>query len=338
MVAMLTFTACSDSDDSPSDEPITYPQRIAIIDAGSSGSRLYVYEVDRDGGRIAQIYPSNDEENKASRGPALSKVEDTEQGVTDYLNTMVSKYTGKHAREIPLYILATAGMRLQPEAHTKQIYARLNAHKEVINGLKLVSALTISGQYEGLYAWISANFNDHSLNTATRKGIIEVGGASMQVVFSTTATLTPTFAQSVITHPVYGNIYSRSCMGGVDVVYASVEDQSQIPETFNVPVEDVSSIVGNTPFYYCGTPLTEYSNGLATYGGLEGYRAYLKQQETDSHHAYFNTYYLTWVIEHTGLAGRATLPSFEAKWTEGAAIDIAINKRQPAQYNYNLKK
>lgn len=337
VVSILTFTACSDSENSSKEETI-YPQQIAIIDAGSSGSRLYVYEIADNGKTVNQVYPSNADEKKAAKGPALSKVANTDEGVTEFLNTMASKYTGKSEKEIPLYILATAGMRQQPEADTKQLYAKLNSHKETINGLKLASAITISGQYEGLYAWISVNFTDKTLNTTSQKGIIEVGGASMQTTFSTTSTLTPTYAQSVITHPIYGNIYSKSCMGGVDVVYASVEDKTQIPETFNIPVEDVSSIVGNTQFYYRGTPLSVYSQGLAEHGGLDGFREYLKQQESDPYHTYFNSYYLTWLIEHTGLAGRATLPSFDAEWTEGAAIDIVVNKRQPEQYDYNLKK
>lgn len=336
-VSLLTFTACSDSDNS-SQQGSTYPQQIAIIDAGSSGSRLYVYEITGNGKAVSQVYPSNDDEKKASKGPSLSKVENTNEGATEFLNTMASKYTGKSSQDIPLYILATAGMRQQPEAQASELYKKLNSHKETINHLKLTSAMTISGQYEGLYAWISANFADKSINTASQKGIIEVGGASMQVTFSTSSTLAPTFVQSVISHPVYGNIYSKSCMGGVDVVYASVEDKSQIPETFSVPVEDVSSIIGNTQFYYRGTPLSVYSQGLTEHGGLDGYREYLKQQESDPYHAYFNSYYLTWLIEHTGLAGRATLPSFDTEWTEGAAIDIVVNKRQPEQYDYTLKK
>lgn len=337
IVSVLTFTACSDSENS-TQEATTYPQQIAIIDAGSSGSRLYVYEITDNGKTISQVYPSNADEKKASKGPALSKVENNEEGVAEFLNTMASKYTGKSEKDIPLYILATAGMRQQPEAQSTELYKKLNSHKETINGLKLASAMTISGQYEGLYAWISVNFNDKTINTAAQKGIIEVGGASMQVTFSTTSTIPPTYAQSVITHPVYGSIYSKSCMGGVDVVYASVEDKTQIPETYNVPVENVSSIVGNTQFYYRGTPLSVYSQGLTEHGGLDGFREYLKQQESDPYHTYFNSYYLTWLIEYTGLAGRATLPSFDTEWTEGAAIDIVVNKRQPEQYDYNLKK
>lgn len=333
-----TFVLTSCSDDDPAPAPAVIPeQKIAVIDAGSSGSRLYIYEVKDNGKTITLLFPTTSAESKAAKGPALSSVENTEEAVTKFLNTMTSKHAVSD-EQIPLYILATAGMRIQPEAQTKAVYAKMNAHKENINGYKLVAAMTISGRYEGLYEWISTNYQNKTLTSTTHTGIMEIGGASMQVTFSIpTATVPSQYSKSVISHPTYGDIYSHSCLGGVDVVYGSLEDKTQAPSTYNVDVEDVSPIIGNTQFYAFGTPMKVYLQGIADNGGYEGYLNYWKQQESDPYHSYMNAFYIKWVLEKNGLANCLSLPSVDVSWTEGAAIDIVSNQRTPEQYDYKTQ-
>ena len=335
-VSIFVLSGCS-SDSNSVPTPVIPKQKVAIIDAGSSGSRLYLYEVKDNGKTISLIYPTTSEEAKAAKGPALSSLKNDDADVATFLNEMTSKHIVSNA-QIPLYVLATAGMRLQPEEQTKGVYAKMNAHKEIINGYKLARAMTISGRYEGLYAWISANYQAKTLSSSTPFGIMEIGGASMQVTFSTTSVQLPSqYSKSIISHPNYGNIYSRSCFGGVDVVYNSLEDKTQVPSNYNVDVEDVSSIIGNTRFLACGKPMEVYLKGLADNGGFEGYTNYLKQQESDPYHSYLNAFYIKWVLGKNGLSNYVSLPSVEISWTEGAAIDIVSNQHAPEQYDYSSK-
>lgn len=127
-------------------------QKVAIIDAGSSGSRLYVYEIEKSSGDFTILYPSPEQEAN-SKGRALSSIANHSDSVRVFLSTMTSKYNRKDTvGQIPLYILATAGMRMLPKAKVDSIYEKINNQTAELNGFRLDTAMTISGRYEGFYA------------------------------------------------------------------------------------------------------------------------------------------------------------------------------------------
>lgn len=334
-VSLLAVVSCNDDDNTAKD---VSPNRIAILDCGSSSSKIYIFELASDGHTLTKLFPTADMAKDVNKGPALSKIENTTEAARTFITTMASKstLTPDNLRPIPLYVLSTAGMRLVAESRADSIYHNLNSlRNSVINGLKLTTAMTISGRYEGLYAWIDANYHAGTLSDANhRVGIIEAGGASMQVAFSTSATLEPQFQQSFISHPVYGNIYSRSCFAGVDVAFRGFEDATDFPDTYNLPVENVSAIIGNTPFYYSGSRMLTYGRGLALHGSYEAYLDYAKTVTDGSYNLNFATHYIHWALNAVGIANRTTVPNFSSDWSEGAAIDILVNKRQPERYTY----
>lgn len=64
---VLLFVGCSADHQS---DAASFPQKVAIIDAGSSGSRLYIYEVKADS-TVKLLYPISDQEKKESKeGPS----------------------------------------------------------------------------------------------------------------------------------------------------------------------------------------------------------------------------------------------------------------------------
>ena len=75
IVFALCFASCSDdiADGGGGEQEAALPRKIAVIDAGSSGSRLKVYEIKADS-TIQRLYPTTAEETKASKGGALSDV------------------------------------------------------------------------------------------------------------------------------------------------------------------------------------------------------------------------------------------------------------------------
>jgi Golgi nucleoside diphosphatase len=107
------------------------------------------------------------------------------------------------AKDTPLFLLATAGMRLLPDSQRNQVmdeicdYARKNTEFMIPDcGLHIQ---VIPGETEGLYGWIAANYllggfdqpeaHNHGKGHHTY-GFLDMGGASAQIAFAPNATET----------------------------------------------------------------------------------------------------------------------------------------------------
>lgn len=190
-----------------------------LIDAGSSGSRVHIYvwpPHSGDARQLLQIRYLKDNSGKdvAKRiTPGLSSCYRDTSSASDYIRPLL-KFASRHVpqskhRETPLFILATAGMRLLDVAQQEAILDDLR--KDVPNEFSFhfppTSAQIITGKEEGIYSWISVNYLmgrfDHSLNAeqpvainlgkgpiTTRQrsiGMLEMGGASVQIAFEITS-------------------------------------------------------------------------------------------------------------------------------------------------------
>lgn len=160
----------------------------AVIDAGSSGTRLYLYENEsREGGFVLRTLleeePDNlkglsryatdtDRAGPAEIGPLLTRLR----------SFLVSK--ALLASEVSVSVLATGGMRLLDGKIAEQIYSSVK--REIArHGLSERRVGTITGQEEGLYAWTDVNYLMGNFRGSQRtEGIVEVGGASAQVTFA----------------------------------------------------------------------------------------------------------------------------------------------------------
>eukprot|EP01134_Creolimax_fragrantissima_P002717 CFRG2717T1 len=174
-----------------------------LIDAGSSGSRLYVYEwpdsptSDYSSQSFLNITESKDNEGNGlvmKIGPGLSSYEN------DISNAFVSlvpllDFAAKHVPKsqhstTPLYILATAGLRLLTSEHQEQMINDITTRipLDYSFDFKLGNMRIISGQEEAMYAWVTANTLTGNLQThgGPRKstiGVVDMGGASSQIAF-----------------------------------------------------------------------------------------------------------------------------------------------------------
>ncbi len=332
-VLALQFTSCKK--DEPSDKGGEVSQKIAIVDAGSSGTRLYVYEVS--GNTVTCVFPTTKEEKAASKTGALSNLKVQADSVKKFLNTLTACYTQTSSESIPLYILATAGMRMVPQAEAESLYTMINSEKSApINGFQLKEAKTISGRYEGLYSYIDVNLVNNTLYSSTPLGIFEVGGASMQLAFKSNTNDIPT-ANKIVRD--WGTIYSRSYLGGgADQVYADGNDH-EAPFTFTVPLEDVSRYyIANTTFSGQGKPVTVFLAGVKEKGTVDEYvNSLVFNPATDQYHAYMNGYYIKWATETLNITGKFEENATDGDWTVGAAYDIVINSQQPESFDYNTK-
>lgn len=185
-----------------------------IIDAGSSGSRVYVYSKQES----SSIPMLNDLYEKKTSLPlasfannprnAGSSIEPLLESAIAYLNT---HDTNLDLSSISTNILGTAGMRVIPESQQSEIYK--NVSETILNkGLKLGQTKTITGQEEGIYSWVDINYLNNNFNKSATSGIFEVGGASTQVAFATSQALSESVIEVRIKNQKY-NVFSTSFLG-----------------------------------------------------------------------------------------------------------------------------
>ncbi|KAG8673417.1 Golgi apyrase [Fusarium poae] len=184
-----------------------------ILDAGSSGTRVYIYKwknhakaaKDASAAELKALPKIKLKENKKIHPGVSSFAEKPSQIGPDHLKQLIEialdEVPDSKISETPVYLMATAGMRLLPkpqqtallksmcsylQTNTKFILPDCDAHIQVI-----------SGETEGLYGWIAANYllggfdhpeeHDHGKNHHTY-GFLDMGGASAQIAFAPNAT------------------------------------------------------------------------------------------------------------------------------------------------------
>lgn len=181
--------------------PAAGPKHIAVIDAGSSGTRLYFYNVLPDG--VIQPIVSNFE-YKDEDG-IDNFVCDAVIPQSDVMKVVITPLLTKLKEEakamvppvaigsIEVNLLATAGMRsrekecesLYPGKGSSKVAALYKVIKNGITGqgFKKGEVRTSDGnKEEGPWTWLNLNYVLGTLDT-TPYGDLEVGGSSTQIVF-----------------------------------------------------------------------------------------------------------------------------------------------------------
>lgn len=297
---------------------------IAIIDGGSSGSRLYVYAVDKWNIKVDCIYPRDSIEEVGSKGMALSKLEEDPIKVKDFLDIMTLKYDNRNKPRKDLYILATAGMRMKKSAEAEKIYKHIVETKE-INNYRVKKAMTISGQYEGFYAWIAVSLAEGKIGTSTSAsirtptytgipcGIMEIGGASLQIAFVLNKT-----HDNTVSRPGFSNIYSKSYLGGGLNKFGDTDSGKANKDVVIDDLKKIKNLCANIKFYGVGW-------------GLKGLF-----KDSDPQNAP-KRLYVTEVCDILGLKNgdKINVTPIQTSWTRGAALDIVINRQNPQPFNYD---
>ena len=184
---------------------------VAVVDAGSSGSRIhwYSYDLDREH-RPIHIHESYSKKIK----PGLASIAHDSASVAGYMDQLMSEFSQSN---IPVYLYATAGMRLLSSDSQEQYYSEIKQWFAAHPQWPLRDARTISGMEEGIYGWLSLNYHLQTLQDKSQPlvGLIEVGGASAQIAFPIRDT-TEVDAQDYVDLTVYGrhiHLFSHSFLG-----------------------------------------------------------------------------------------------------------------------------
>nr|XP_043623415.1 probable apyrase 6 [Erigeron canadensis] len=213
-----------------------------VIDGGSTGSRVHVFEyvIDNsssgDGSSVPVFDFSSGKNGLGSMrvSPGLSAFVDDPDGagksVLEMLEFARKRVPKKKWRETEVRLMATAGLRLLDLGVQERI---LEACRKVLRssgfGFRDDWAEVISGSDEGVYAWVVANYALGTLGGDSQEttGIIELGGASAQVTFFTSEPMPPEFSQTVKLGNVNYSLYSHSLLEfGQNVAFDLVRGSS----------------------------------------------------------------------------------------------------------------
>lgn len=178
-----------------------------VIDAGSSGSRIQIYKWQDTKAALlsAEVEVSKSPPNIVQEEGWTKK---TSPGIstfgkkTEKLWDQHFKHLMKHAesiipseqhRDTPVFVLATAGMRLLKDSEQKKILKKTCSVLQKKTKFSIPDCLEnvqiIDGETEGIYGWLALNylmgqFSDYSPEkTHDSIGFMDMGGASTQIAF-----------------------------------------------------------------------------------------------------------------------------------------------------------
>ncbi|KAF9107809.1 Guanosine-diphosphatase [Mortierella sp. AM989] len=163
-------------------------QYVLMIDAGSSGSRIHAYKFN-----YCKATPELESELFEQIEPGLSKYDEDAESAAKSLDPLlqaalktVPKFLHKST---PIAVKATAGLRLLGETKSANILTAVRKRLETIYPFPIIKEEGIAvmdGADEGVYAWVTVNYllrRINSLDKTSTAAVLDLGGASTQIVF-----------------------------------------------------------------------------------------------------------------------------------------------------------
>ena len=238
-------------------------RRLIVFDAGSSSTRVHVFELDvaRRGSRLPTVRAHFEAPRRASPGLAEFAA-DTDHDVgglpdakhaNETRDEQMEAYLGPLLRfaesvvpkslraETRTLFMATAGVRALPPAQQARALERC---RSVLNRiafgtsperLQNVSERTpnvrvITGADEGLYGWIAANYAAGTLYDppTSTVGVVELGGASAQVTFRPETKPPRAYRAELVVADRKWAVYTHSALGlGLDAARRAYERRAR---------------------------------------------------------------------------------------------------------------
>ena len=222
----------------------------AIIDAGSSGSRLFLYKTGSDvqGNLTARSIPLV--KNKVS--PGISTLVTQPSEVAAYIEPLLIllddtiKELGIPQSDVNFSLIATAGMRVESPLLQQRVYEAVQTKaKAMLPGMNIQYTVTLQGRYEGAFQWLCVNYLKGNLSLqAETVGVLETGGGSFQLTYETGSKASNTIDLFSLKYgsTLYG-LFSRSYTG-LGGNY-SREDATDDPNSFPLGYPLASGALGS---------------------------------------------------------------------------------------------
>ncbi|XP_076152428.1 ectonucleoside triphosphate diphosphohydrolase 1 isoform X1 [Alosa pseudoharengus] len=239
IAAVITLVAISVVQNKPIPQKYKYG---IVLDAGSSHTALYIYE-----------WPAEKENNTGMvrqrhycpvKGKGISSYAHNSSGAGLSLMHCIEEAKrkidpAKH-KETPVYLGATAGMRLLMEQDTKSAEKVLSSVEDTLSKTPFgfQGARIITGQQEGAFGWITVNYLRENFGKAAgTMGALDLGGASTQITFVSNQPIES--PDNSMDFRLYGSdyqVYTHSflCYGKDQVLKLALEKQLQSGETLLV--------------------------------------------------------------------------------------------------------
>ena len=197
-----------------------------MMDAGSSGTRAYVYTWETTTG-IPDVQPAANKSSQwiikapvrladaAADPSAIAKIF---QPIIEYTEARIPKQYIPHTH---VYVYATAGMRLLTAPDRERViemaFNYLSTKSNYV--IKRQNIKVIDGIEEGVYGWLSVNHLQGNLkNNLPTRGAIDLGGASFQIALQVADGELVNDATTVTIGPKKIRVFAHSYLGyGVDV-------------------------------------------------------------------------------------------------------------------------
>ncbi|KAI9546857.1 hypothetical protein NQZ68_022802 [Dissostichus eleginoides] len=208
-----------------------------VLDAGSSHTALYIYEwpaeKDNNTGRVEQTYSCKVE------GPGISSYASAPVKAGESLRLCMEeakqRVPGKRHHQTPLYLGATAGMRLlnmENSSASDKVFQAVEGALQKFP-FSYQGARILSGQEEGAFGWVTVNYLDERLKQGLEtRGALDLGGASTQISFVSDNYDGSESPSNSVTFRLYGNdynLYTHSflCYGKDQALIMTLAHQSQ---------------------------------------------------------------------------------------------------------------
>ncbi|KAF9373919.1 Guanosine-diphosphatase [Podila verticillata] len=210
-------------------------QYVLMIDAGSSGSRIHAYKFN-----FCQATAELESEMFEHVEPGLSAYGDRPEDAAKSLDKLLDKALATIPAflhdKTPVAVKATAGLRMMGHDKSEQVLAAVRRRMETEYPFPIIDTdgvVVMEGSEEGVYAWVTVNYLLERFNTLKKKStvaILDLGGASTQIVFEPSTVGGHSVAQGANRYPMNFNgndyiLFQNSYLG-----YGLNEARKQIHE------------------------------------------------------------------------------------------------------------
>lgn len=208
-----------------------------VLDAGSSHTGLYIYEwpaeKDNNTGRVEQTHSCK------VKGPGISSYanhpKQAGESLKDCMKEAERFVPSERHEETPLYLGATAGMRLLDMENSEASDRVFKAVSESLQKapFSFQGARILTGQEEGAFGWVTVNYLDDRLKQGLETtGALDLGGASTQISFISDGFDGSESPSNSVGFRLYGNdynLYTHSflCYGKDQALRMALAHQTQ---------------------------------------------------------------------------------------------------------------
>ncbi|KAF9431587.1 Guanosine-diphosphatase, partial [Entomortierella beljakovae] len=198
-------------------------QYVLMMDAGSMGSRIHAYKFN-----YCNATPELESEIFDHVEPGLSSYNGDAEGAAQSLDKLLDSAlknipTFLHS-STPIAMKATAGLRLLGEEKSEKILEAVRHRLETKYPFPIIKeqgVAVMDGADEGVFAWVTVNYLLERFNSLDKKptvAILDLGGASTQVVFEPQVISGHSSAQGTNRYPMNFNgneyiLYQHSHLG-----------------------------------------------------------------------------------------------------------------------------